>query len=78
MRKTYAKQSVTCKHCPRLTDSPRLGLCMGCYLRVRRGSTLPDEARCEQCGETDRMVLRHTPQGILCANDQARARAQVA
>jgi NMD protein affecting ribosome stability and mRNA decay len=78
MRKTYAKQTVICRTCPRATDAPRHGLCFACYQRVRRGSALPAKAACEQCGETDRVVLRKTPHGILCANDHARTRAAVA
>lgn len=78
MRKTYAKEPVICKACPRVTADPRLGLCFGCYQRARRGTMLPEAAACELCGETDRVVLRKTPQGILCANDHARTRAQVA
>jgi len=78
MRKTYAKQSVVCSRCPRTTDTPRLGLCFACYQRERRGTQIADGAACANCGETDRVVLRITSLGVLCANDHARARAAVA
>jgi len=78
MRKTFAKQLVPCSSCLRFTDKPRHGLCFACYQRARRGSVLPYAAECAQCGETDPIVLRVTPAGVLCANDHARARAAVA
>lgn len=78
MRKTYAKQPVKCSKCPRVTDEPRRGLCFNCYQRERRGAALPEDACCADCGETDPLVLRVTPFGVLCANDHARARAAVA
>jgi hypothetical protein len=66
---------VQCSSCPRETDQPRRGKCFGCYLRERRGSSLPYQAACKECGEDDPIVLRVTPFGILCANHHARARA---
>ncbi len=75
MRKTYAKQAVQCRRCPRETTEPRRGLCFNCYQRDRRGSALPEHAACSECGESDPLVLRVTPFGVLCANDHARARA---
>lgn len=75
MRKTYSKQPIACSTCPRVTDSPRKGQCFACYQRGLRGAALPQAATCRRCGETDPLVLRVTPFGVLCANDHARARA---
>lgn len=75
MRKTYAKQAVTCARCPRITDTPRRGLCFACYQRVLRNASLPADACCIQCGVRDPIVLRVTPFGVLCANDHARRRS---
>jgi|GEM_PF-2933438 len=76
MRKAYyLKQPTACARCPRVTDSPRKGLCFACYQRDLRGSALAPDACCLRCGESDPLVLRVTPFGVLCANDHARARA---
>lgn len=75
MRKTYAKQAVKCSCCPRITDTPRRGMCFACYQRELRKSSLPPAACCISCGIRDPLVLRLSPFGVLCANDLARARA---
>lgn len=72
MRKTYAKEPIDCRTCARPTNAPRFGQCFACYQQERRGTAPPAGAACEQCGETDRVVLRKTALGILCANDHAR------
>jgi NMD protein affecting ribosome stability and mRNA decay len=75
MRKTTGRQPITCSKCPRITDQPRKGLCFACYQREWRNAALPENACCQRCSETDPLVLRVTPFGVLCANDHARARA---
>lgn len=79
MRNTFEKVKVQCLcGCGRVTDKPRQGMAFACYQRARRGSVLLRNAACKQCGETDRIVLRNTAAGVLCANDLARSRAVAA
>lgn len=65
-----ARPLVQCACCPRLTDEPRDGLCIGCYLRRRRGTALPQAARCT-CGVDNPIALVLTRWGVSCLNCKA-------
>lgn len=64
-----------CTDCGTPTDEPRRGLCIGCYLRVRRGAAFDLGACCQVCRNNDRRVLRWHKLGgamvVLCANHSA-------
>lgn len=70
-------EPVKCAACPRLTDEPRRGKCLGCYLRERRGTALPPDAAC-QCGEANPIVLVRVATGVSCYNCRALDAAGVA
>lgn len=71
-----ARPLVKCSDCPRMTDEPRKGQCLGCYQRTRRGSALPAGARC-LCGQSNPIALVRTHWGVSCYNCRALARAGV-
>lgn len=71
-----AKPMVQCTDCPRMTDEPRGGKCLGCYQRTRRGTALPTGARCT-CGQDNPIALVRSPWGVICYNCRALAKAGV-
>lgn len=67
-----------CRKCPRTSNQLRDGLCFACYLRERRGTSLPDGARCFTCENPNPIVLVLQGHRVLCLNCRALERAQCA
>lgn len=67
-----------CRKCPRSSNQLRDGMCFACYLRERRGTSLPDGAQCFTCQTPNPIVLVMQGPRVLCLNCRALERAQVA
>ncbi len=78
LRSTRPEKTLhQCCRCPRLTTELRLDMCIGCYLREKRGTALPEGAACS-CGAHNPIVLVFVDGKVTCYNCRALGRALVA